>query len=115
MDDLTRDWGRLSLSNQEGSDFCVRQDLGSDEFILAAEFFTKRILSTEAIARTFKQLWHSRNGFKTNDLVNHIVLFIFENKLETDQVLSSEPGSFDKRPMVIQSYDKDMKYSGFGT
>lgn len=40
MDDLTRDWGRLSLSNQEGSGFCLHKDLGSDKFILAAKFFT---------------------------------------------------------------------------
>ena len=39
---------------------------------------------------------------------NHIVLFIFDNKLEVDTILANEPWSFDKHLMVLQRYDEDM-------
>ncbi|XP_075640309.1 uncharacterized protein LOC142612063 [Castanea sativa] len=39
---------------------------------------------------------------------NHIVHFIFDNKLEVDTILANEPWSFDKHLMVLQRYDKDM-------
>lgn len=73
---------------------------------MAAKFFTKRVLNTNAIARNFWQLWHSRNGFKIKDLGNHVVLFIFDNKLNTDRVLVSQPSSFDKFLVAIQLYEK---------
>ena len=80
--------------------------MGSEEFVLAAKFFTRRVLNIDAIARNFSQLWHSRNGFKIKDLGNHIVLFIFDNKLEVDRVLASQPWSFDKFLVAIQWYEK---------
>ena len=42
--------------------------MGSNEFILAAKFFTRRMLNTNAIARNFKQLWYSCNGFEVKDI-----------------------------------------------
>lgn len=38
---------------------------------------------------------------------NHIVHFIFYNKLEVNTILVNEPWSFDKHLMVLQRYDKD--------
>ena len=63
--------------------------MGSEEFVLATKLFAKRALNTDAIARNFSQLWRSWNGFKIKDLGNHIVLFIFDNKLDTDRILAS--------------------------
>ena len=80
--------------------------MGSEEFVLATKFFAKRALNTDAIARNFSQLWRSWNGFKIKDLGNHIVLFIFDNKLDTDRILASQPWSFDKSLVAIQRYDK---------
>lgn len=56
--------------------------------------------------RNFSQLWHSRNGFKIKDLGNHVVFFIFDNKLDTDRILASQAWSFDKFLVVIQRYEK---------
>lgn len=36
---------------------------------------------------------------------DHIVLFIFYNKLELDRVLASQPWSFDKHLIAIQRYE----------
>ena len=106
MEEITAGWSRLSLQGPEGEDFRLRSDMGSEEFVLAAKFFTKRALNTDAIARNFSQLWRSRNGFRIKDLGNHIVLFIFDNKLNTDKILASQPWSFDKSLVAIQRYDK---------
>ena len=61
----------------------------------------------EAIASTFQPLWRLKNGFKVKNMGNHIVLFIFDNKLEVETILVNEPWSFDKHLMVLQHYDKD--------
>ncbi|KAL0015256.1 hypothetical protein SO802_002325 [Lithocarpus litseifolius] len=83
------------------------------DFVIAAKFFTRRALNTEAIATTFKPLWRSKNGFKVKNMGNHIVLFTFDNRLEVDTILSNEPWSFDKHHMVLQRYDKDMSLDDF--
>ena len=39
---------------------------------------------------------------------DHIVLFIFDSKLEANRVVDSQPWSFDKHLMTIQCYEKRM-------
>ena len=75
MEEITEGWSRLSLQGPEDDGFRLWSEMGSEEFVLAAKFFTKRALNTDAIARNFSQLWCSRNGFKIKDLGNHIVSF----------------------------------------
>lgn len=108
MEEITKGWSCLSLSGQEGDGFRLRNEMGSNEFILAAKFFMRRMLNTDAIARNFKQLWCSQNGFKVKDIGNHIVLFIFYNKLEADRVIASQPWSFDEHVVAIQHYERSM-------
>ena len=56
MEDFTRQWNGLSLLSREGPKFRLNNDLATLEFFLAAIFFTKRALNTDAIAATFKPL-----------------------------------------------------------
>ena len=79
--------------------------MGSKEFILAAKFYTKRVLNVDVVARNFSQLWCTQNGFKIKDQSNHIVLFIFKNKFDCDRIFSSQSWSFDKFLVVFQRYD----------
>ena len=78
--------------------------MGSKDFILAAKFLTKRVINVEAVARNFSLLWRTKNGFKVKDQGNHIVLFIFENKLDYEKNFSAQPWSFDKFLVVFQRY-----------
>ena len=82
--------------------------MGSKDFILAAKFHTKRVLNVDVIAQNFSQLWHTRNGFKIKDQGNHIVLFIFKNKFDSDRILSSQPWSFNKFLVVFQRYENSI-------
>ena len=91
---------------QEGGDLQLDKEQESSEFIITAKVFTKRALNIEAVAITFKNLWQLRSGFRIKDLGNHVVLFIFDKKFNTDKILSSETWSFDRHLVVILRYDK---------
>ncbi|XP_075655025.1 uncharacterized protein At4g02000-like [Castanea sativa] len=116
MEKLTKTWNSLTLSKCEGSNFRIEEEQAKTEFILAANFLTKRALNRDAIAKTFTPLWRSENGFKIKKESDHVVLFTFEDKSELEKVLAAKPWSFDKRLMVLQWYSKetdvgDMEFS----
>lgn len=102
MEDLTRQWNGLSLSNWEGPKFRLKKDLATTEFLLTAKFFTKKALNTDAIAATSKPLWRAKNGFKVKNIGNHLVLFTLDNKNTIENILSNEPWSFDKHVVALQ-------------
>ncbi|XP_050240923.1 uncharacterized protein LOC126689789 [Quercus robur] len=106
MDDLTKHWSSLSLSDREGSGLRLKKEQAVNEFIIAARFFTKRSLNIDAIARTFSPLWRSKAGFNIKNNGDHIILFSFDNELEVDRILSSEPWCFDKHLMVLSKIKK---------
>ena len=70
MDDLTKNWTRLTLFDREGPGYCLNEECDSEEFIIAAKFLTERVLNTEAIAKTFSPLWQSQNGFLVRNMGN---------------------------------------------
>lgn len=45
---------KLSLTDSEGSKYSVKDEPIMGDYLLAAKFYTRRVLSMEAIARTFK-------------------------------------------------------------
>ena len=53
MDDLTKHWSSLSLSDKEGTGLRLKKEQAANDFTIAAKFFTKRALNIDAIARTF--------------------------------------------------------------
>lgn len=106
MESLTKQWSKLSLNDREGGGFHLTKERGSKEFIIAAKFLTKWVLSTEAIIRTLSPLWWARNGFQIRNAKDHVVLFVFEDEVEVGKILTSEPWSFDKHLMILQRYEK---------
>ena len=91
MEDLTKHWSSLSLSEIEGPGLCLRSDQATTEHGIVARFLTKRPLNIEAIANTFTPLWRSKSGFKVKNIGDHVVLFSFDNKSDVDCILSAEP------------------------
>ena len=107
MEDLSKQWTRLSLLDREGDKITLGKNRGSNEHIIAAKFLTRRALNVDAIGRTFKPLWRAINGFTIKNMGNHILLFIFENQEDVTRVLNSEPWSFDKHLVVVQEYERN--------
>ena len=105
MGDLTSNWNRLTLSEKEGPGCCLDEELSSPEFSIVTKFLTKRAVNNDAIAKTFIPLWRSKNGFKVRHLGDHRVLFVFDNTMEVDRVLQSEPWTFDKHLVVMERYN----------
>ena len=101
-------WKKLSLSDREGGEFKFQAQHKSQEFSIVAKFFTPRALNVEAVARTFNPIWRSKNGFQIQNLGEHRLLFLFDNKSDVERVLRNEPWSFDKHVIVLQYFDKTL-------
>ena len=71
MESLSDMWESFSLSEAEGNKNQVHDSSYNGKHLLAAWFFTGRVLSMEAIARTSKLLWHTKKGFEEHDMGNH--------------------------------------------
>ena len=54
MEDLSRFWGKLSLSDREDTGFVLPKTLKSNEFIIAAKFFMTRVLNMDAVGRNLQ-------------------------------------------------------------
>ena len=111
MEELAKSWSCLTLSDVEVSQVSITEEEAIPEFVLAAKFLTKRALNVEAIAKTFTPIWRMKNGFRVTKESDHVVLFTFDNKTDLEQVLNTEPWSFDKHLMVLHRYDKEVEVS----
>ena len=92
----------LSLSESKGSQYRASESSMEGPYLLVARFFTGRVLSIEAIARTFKLIWHTKKGFEVRDMGNHCVLFAFKGETDIEKILAGEPWSFDKNLVALK-------------
>ncbi|XP_030969817.1 uncharacterized protein LOC115990093 [Quercus lobata] len=106
MEEILNDWKRFSLLEEEDSKVTL-DDENNDakEVILAGKFMTRRVLSIEAVGRTLKPLWKTKNGFEIRDVGNHVLLFVFDNEEEAERVLAAEPWTYDKHLIILSRYD----------
>ncbi|KAK7861031.1 uncharacterized protein CFP56_029151 [Quercus suber] len=105
MDDLTISWKKLSLSDKEGKKLALVKNKKRVDFVLAAKFLTKRNVSVDAVAKTFKPLWRTSSDFCICDAGDNHLLFTFELEFDLEKVLIGEPWSFDRHLVVLQRYD----------
>lgn len=110
MEDLSKQWTKLSLLDREGEKITLGKNRGSNEHIIATKFLTRRALNVDVVGRTFKPLWRAINGFTTKNMGNHTLLFVFENQEDVNRVLLSEPWTFDKHLVVVQKYERNTLY-----
>ena len=66
----------------------------------------------EAMARTFKLLWHTKRGFKVCDMGDHRVMFVFSDESDIDKVLLGEPWSFDKNLVALKKVRRHTEVKG---
>ena len=101
-------WKKLSLFEEEDSEYSERTIAMIGGKAIMAKFFTLRVLNMEAIARTFKQLWQTKKGFEVKDMGNHVVLFGFLDGSDADRVLLGEPWSYDKYLVSLRTLEKNV-------
>lgn len=82
------------------------------KFLPAARFFMGRVLNIEAIACTFKILWHIKKGFEARDMGDHCVLFIFSEQTDVDRVLAGELWSFHKYLVSLKRIGREAEMKG---
>ena len=105
MDNLTKQWSSLTISQREGPKVRLQDEMAASVSIIAAKFLTKRVHNLEVVAATFRPIWRSKRGFKIKNLGNHTMLFSFDSETEVDTILANTPWSFDKHLMILQKYD----------
>ena len=105
MEELASRWKNLSLSDKEGKKLALAQNKNRVDFVLAAKFLTKRNVSIDAVAKTFRPLWHTRSDFCIRDAGDNHLLFTFELESDLEKVLLGAPWSFDRHLVVLQNYD----------
>ena len=98
----------MSLNDREGGKVNLNKEQSSVEYFITTKFLTNRALNIDAVTRTFSPLWRAMNGFKVQNMGDHILLFIFDNKKEVDKIFASEPWSFDKHLVVLQRFENNV-------
>ena len=53
MEEISKRWKKLSLTDIEGDKFDLSKEKKRPEFVLARKFFTRRAINIEALAKTF--------------------------------------------------------------
>ena len=74
MDELTKDWKKLSLSSKEDNKFDLSKNKKTQTYTLAAKFLTCRSVNIEAVAKTFRPLGRMRKKFEVNNAADNILL-----------------------------------------
>ena len=105
MEDLTRSWQKLSLTNKEGVNVDLTENKRLNSFALAAKFFTWRSLNVDAVARTFRPLWRTKGSFQASDAKQNFMVFSFDLEEDVEKVLMGEPWSFDRHLVAFCKYD----------
>lgn len=85
MEDLTRSCEKLSLFVRERRKVRLTNNQCASEYALNAKFLTRRALNMEAVARTFRPLWHTKESFYITNAANNILLFAFDLEMDVEK------------------------------
>jgi hypothetical protein len=111
MDDLTRNWKNLSLTDKEDRRIVVTTEAENGEYILAASFLTKRVINMESVLRALKPLWRPVKELKARDMGDNKAILIFRDEVDLERVLANGPWSFDKHIVILTRIDDTTPFS----
>ena len=100
MDEVTKQWEKLTLIDTEGEECALMNGVIDDSFAVVAKFFTKRKINLKVVAQTFQGVWKADGDFEFRDLGNNRALIIFTDEVDMNRVLYS-PWSFDKYLLAL--------------
>ncbi|KAL0000259.1 hypothetical protein SO802_019861 [Lithocarpus litseifolius] len=101
MDEVTKQWEKLTLTDLEGEECALKKDVVDGSFAVVARFLTKRKINLEAVARTFQVAWRADGDFEFRDLGNNRALIVFTDEVDMNRVILQSPWSFDKYLMAF--------------
>ena len=107
MDDVTKKWEKLSLTDVEGNECALIDGVIDDSFALVAKFLTKQKINLEAIARTFRSVWKSDGDFEFRDLGNNKALIVFTDEVDMNKVLLQSLWTFGKYLLVLHRFGEN--------
>lgn len=87
MDDLAKQWARLSLQAKENHTIDLPPVVECNSRILVTKLFTKRTVNLKALTRTLQSIWRSIQTFEVRDLGSNTVLIIFEDETTPQKLL----------------------------
>ena len=96
MDDVCSRWKNLSLTEWEVIEHDFTSTTVVEGVALVATLFTKWRVNLEAVARTLKGAWKTKQSFELHDPGENKAIILFEDEEDMDRVLSMGPWSFDK-------------------
>ena len=105
MEEVENLWRKLSLSEEEEVGVKIPKLLGVQKTLLPGKFLTHLSVNKEAVHRTFKPLWRTRKPFRIHDMHENKLVFEFENEVDLERVLESEPWTYDKHLVLFQRID----------
>ena len=65
--------------------------ISTKEHTLVGKFFTKKKLSIEVVACTFRNIWNIEKNFEVKDLRENMLLFIFKDEVNLEWVIKQSP------------------------
>ena len=86
MEVITNRWRKLKLTEKEAPAMELTKT-STKEHTLVGKFFTKRKLSIEAVARTFRNIWNTEKNFEVRNLRENMLLFIFKDEADLEWVI----------------------------
>lgn len=69
----------MPLSSKKDNRFDLSRNKKAQKYTLATKFFTRRSVNIEAVAKTFRPLWHTRRKFEVSNAGDNILLFTCES------------------------------------
>ena len=101
MDEVAKQWEKLTLTDLEGEECALREDMVDGSCVVVVRFLTKWKVNLEVVARTFRSAWKADGDFEFRDLGNNRALIVFTDEVDMNRVLLQGPWSFDKYLMAL--------------
>lgn len=91
MDEVTKQWEKLTLTNLEGEECSLKEDVVDGSFAVVARFLTNQKINHEAVAQTFWGAWRVDGDFEFRDLGNNKALIVITDEVDMNRVLLQSP------------------------
>ncbi|PON89490.1 hypothetical protein TorRG33x02_146340 [Trema orientale] len=101
MDEIVRQWNRLSITEEEGEVIGISESLvmkGRKEVQsgLLVKLLIHKPFNKNAFKETMKDLWQPSHRLSITEVGRNIFLFAFEDVVDRDTVLDREPSNLNK-------------------